>query len=521
MSECIDPSNQIQQNVLRSSSGPQTNANGEFTLNKIDVFSKELTANIVSDAQTNPVVIAVGKYGESFYSSLSLLNNTFINTDATRLRLDEFPSLTARLESSTTISAIEFADFLDQYGYNPRTLTTKSGSNSQSVLFELDDYYGRTIKTGALASLCNTFQSIFGAVDGFFALLGEISDLVSLVLEKVIDFKNFLANAAEQAVILVLINEIKKRIKAEIDKILSRIEAIITNLINSISQTLQNISTFIDETTIRGIMKQKDDTCLIFSEDNKSKIRAIIIGAFDRAVSLFENPSIAQVEFFIARICSFLTNIEALFNDVTTPMKQFEFKYTRIANRLTTISNITTSTALRAGAIRYSPEVKRENINKIKSQWEGKSGQVLTPNGTIPINPPRPSVDEFLDIPSCSSIFSGSSSTIGVDGESFKDELLGMQGYTGLDYSLRVYLVRMSKDLGKKIIITFGWVSQEYNSAVFSSPESPHLSGLCVNVTTNDFDADVLKQAAFRAGFRTAKSYDDYIHLDVRTILGA
>lgn len=521
MSECVDSSNQTQQNALNNVAGPETNINGEYTLNKIDVFSKELTANIVSDSQINPVVIAVGKYGESFYSSLSILNNTFINNTDTKNRLDSFPSLTARLEASTIISAIEFSDFLELYGYNPINFTKKSKTNSASVLFELNDYYGIRIKTGALASLCNTFQSIFGAVDGFFKILGEISNLVSIVLEKVLDFKNFVANSEEQSAILVLINEIRKRIKDEIDKILTRIEAIITNLINSITRTMQNIGTFIDEMTIRGIMKEKDNMCLTFSEDNKDKIRSAIIGSFDYAVSLFENPSIAQLEFFVARICSYLTNIEALFNDLTTPMKQFEFKYTRIANRLVTISNITTSTALRAGAIRYSPEVRNENINKIKMQWEGKSGKVLTPDGTTPINPPRPTVDEFLDIPSCSSVFAGRSSTIGVEGDWIKHELLGMQGWTGLDYSLRVFLVRMSKELEKKIIVKFGWVSQEYNSAVYTTSESSHLSGLCVDITTNDFNEDEIKNAAFISGFKYAKSFDDYIHLDIRPISGA
>jgi len=517
---CIDLNDQTQQNILNNKPGPLTNANGEYTLNQVDVFTQEFTNNILSDSQNNPVTLATSKYGaDVFYDSLKAFNLTI----SERTVPDIYPSVKARLNSGN-ISAAEFADFMQQYGQNPTGVVTKTNRDYARSLFDLEDYYSKTIRTGALAALCTRFESIFGALGGFFDFLSEIGNLIFDVVDKIKAFREEYKDLTIAATVQALAVELRDRIEKEVKRIVDAVVSVLENLFNSINTLFDNTSTFVDELTIRGIMKEKDNACLMFSEKNKSLIAKTIVGAFDYALSLFENPSIAQIEFLVVRICAYLTNIEALFNDVTTPMKQFEFKYTRIANRLKTISNITTSSALRAGAIRMPPELRKKNINSIESLWEGTGGEVITPTGGTPINPKKPDVQEYLALPSCNSIKSGSNKKIAVDGPWVDDELLGMKGWTGLDPTLRVFLIRMwdieSSNFvsgSPKITVKLGWVSDEYNK-INGAPENAHLSGLCVDVSTEGWDVETLEQSALKAGFRFVKSYDGYLHLDLRPL---
>ena len=520
---CIDLNDQTQQNILNNKSGPLTNGNGEYTLNQISVFTKDFTDNILADAATDPVSIAINKYGaDDFYNSLVALNEALKNRPIPKV----YTTVAKRITSGN-ISATEFADFMQQFGQTPTGVAEKTNQNYTGSLLDLENYYTKSIRTGALAALCTRFESLFGAIDGFFDLIAEIGNLIFDVIKKIRSFRegfeNFALAAAVAAVVQALAQELRSRIEEEINRILAAVESIIRNLFKSISKIFSDIGTFVDELTIRGIMKEKDNACHMFSEDNKSLIVATVLGAFDYALSLFTNPSIAQIEFLVVRICAYLTNIEALVNDVTTPMKQFEFKYLRIANRLKTISNITTSTALRAGAIRMPPELRKANINSIESLWEGRSGAVITPTGNEPINPRKPSVSEYLEIPNCNSIKSGTSKIISVSGKWLDDPLLGMKGWTGLDPTLRVYLIRMwsqaepSSTSQPKINVRLGWVSEEYNK-INGAPESAHLSGLCVDISTDGWDVESLENAALRSGFKFIRSFDGYLHLDLRPL---
>jgi hypothetical protein len=199
-------------------------------------------------------------------------------------------------------------------------------------------------------------------------------------------------------------------------------------------------------------------------------------------------------------------------------MDQFEFKYKRIANRLNTMSNVTTSTAIRNGAIRFSPEARSEQINSIQSSWEGTGGVNYTPTGEEPINIKEPTIAEYSNLPSCSQVRSGTDARIIASGDWVED--FGMEGWTGLDFDLRVYLMRLQSKLGIKIEVTNGWLSQQYNSRISGDPDSSHLSGLSVDISTNGIDTDTISTLAFKSGFRFVKVYDTHIHLDTRELAG-
>jgi len=87
-----------------------------------------------------------------------------------------------------------------------------------------------------------------------------------------------------------------------------------------------------------------------------------------------------------------------------------------------------------------------------------------------------------------------------------------------MDVDVKVYLVRLQKELGREITITRGWYSKEYNDKVEGDPENSHLSGLVIDIKNDFTDIDDFSEKAFKSGFKYVVVRDDEIHLDIREI---
>ena len=519
MSNCIDRSDQTTLNALASVAGPGTNSNGEYTLNQIDVFAQDFLNNIENDAESNPIINAKIKYGDSVDEAISYLNGNFFNQDYVQNDLPDYPNLNTRLQSGS-ITAMEFTDFIEQFNHTPSGVITKGNEDYLKLLYQLERYYAEDIFGGALAGICGSFQNIFGAIEDFFNLLGQIEGLVNdafAFLSKIRDFKKFIFEQAEKITVEKLIKAIKKFIGDEIEKIITIFQQIFENF--KILDIIDDVTTYIDKVTIKRIMKTKDDGCLFFSDKNKQTIRDKINNLFDYAFGLFENPTLEVISFLGFRICALMTNIKGLMNDFKSPLDQFEFKYKRISNRLKTISNVRTSSAIQKGAIRFSPESRAIAINSIQAAWDGENGSLYTPTGKAPINPKPPTIEEYEQIPACSAVKAGTAQ-IRVEGSWVSEDVFGMEGWTGLDYDLRVYLNRLQQSLDAPITVTEGWRSQQYNAKIGGSPENAHISGKCVDIKRSSISAEEITSKALLAGFKYVVVYDDYIHLDIRKMVG-
>ena len=517
-SNCIDKNDQTTINRLNLGLAPTTNSNGEYTLDQVEVFAKEFAESISADALTNPILIAQSKYGDTFFESLDFLNGSLLKGRD----LTPYPSLRNRL-SQGSITPLELTDFQTLFNHTPSGLILKGNRKSLSVLFELERYYSNDIKFGALGGVCALFETVFAAVDGFFNFIGEVGALVVeayAFLQKIKDPIKFIQDLGIAAAVEALINQIKDLIIQTVKDIFAVIEQMIENF--NIAEIMKNIDERIDNATIKRVMKAKDESCLFLSEENQDTVLKKIQGLFDYAVGLFENPGLKEIEYLITRFCAFLSNLNALILDVKSPMDQFEFKYTRVANRLKTISNLTTSTAIRSGAIRFSEEAKLENINKINTNWQGTGDTYYTPTGEESNNVKKPSIQEYSDLPSCKQVKDGSTKKIEVSGNWVTD--FGMEGWTGLDYDLRVYLMRFNKKADVKLILKRGWISQQYNARIGGSPNSVYMSGKAVSISVTNFklgqDDETIIRLAKESGFKFAKidTRQQLLHLDIRPL---
>lgn len=516
--QCIDRDDLTTQNRLAISAPDVTDGSGRYTLAQIDAAAEDIAQNILKEAETNPLIVSVNKYGNQVYEATDYLNGLLRQLIGD---LTEYPDLEARWTRGS-ISNLEMADFLDAYNYTPAGFLGQD--NYPKLAKNLDSYYKNDFSTSLLGGFCDRFDSVFASIDAFFDLIGTVENLISDVLNFVNKIRTYqgIQDLGVAGLVKQLIKEIKKKIEDVITEIFQQVEDKISNF--DPSQITAGFDTFLDKSVTKGIMTTREQMCAFFTEKNKKGIIDKAKGLIDYAVSLFESPALEEIQFLIARICSFAANIEALINDINKPLADYSQRYTTIVNRLQTISNLNTSSAVRAGAIRYSPSTKQSVINRLQGEWTEPGGQVITNKGTAPVNVKPPTAEEYGKLPRCGHVFGQTSDVFVVDSKDedspFNEENgVGIYGYTRIDLDVKVYLMRLKGDSGEPFRITNGWVSKKYNEEQKFDEMNSHLSGLVIDIKKDMANPEMFMENALKGGFKYVKEYDDFIHLDIREII--
>ena len=542
MEVCIDKDDQTTLNKLALTKLRVVDSQGRFTLSQIDAIADDLAKNILADAETNPLIVARNKYGDGIYAATDYLNGLLRQQIGD---LTEFPDLDARWTKGN-ISNLETADFLKAYNYTPSGLTEEN--DSRKLARNLDSYYKNDFSSSLLGGFCDRFDSIFASIDAFFDLIGVVEGIVTDVLNFIDKVRTYdgLKDLTVKGLIEKLIKEIKKKIEEVIDAIFQEVQDMIDNF--DPSKIVEGFETFVDKSVVKGIMTAREQMCALFTDENKKGIKDKVLGLIDYAISLFESPGIEEIQFLIARICSMAASIEALIRDIKSPLDNYANRYSQVVDRLKTISNINSGNAIAAGAIRYSPTTRQEVINRLEGRWTKPDGKAITNTGKAPTNIVPITAKDYKDLPKCGKVFKGDDPTFGVEGDSFDEkDGIGIYAYTRIDLDVKVYLKRLQKLTGEKIIIVDGWVSKAYNKKIEGSEENSHLSGLVVDIkkkSTGTGILDIIKdpvkdllpgsvkailpgisdpakfiEDALNSGFKYVKEYDDFIHLDIREII--
>jgi len=509
MDNCLNPD--LQKQTSAAGSGNISNLNGEYTLAAIDKFDEEFRRSIVSEASTNVLTDAVNKFGQDFYSSLSSLNNDFLKRDYVRKDIEDLELLSYRLNGDRPITAFEYAQFLKEYNYTPYTAQDSWGSQSLRFSSQLDSFYRGSFQQSILGSFCAGIGSIFAAIDSFFDLVGEIEGLITDVfafLNKIKNIEDPIKALFEKIKVKALIEAIKKKVKDAVKGVIEKVQKMIENF--SLENIMGQIETFVNEKIVKRVNKLKDDILAFFDEDNKNSIFKKIEGLVDYAVGVFENPSIEEIMLLVYKFCSFVTGVEGLINGLKAPLDDFSNRYEEVFNTLNNVSNRTTGEAIRAGAIRYTPEKRKEVINK-QQELETSKGE-----------PAPPTVKEQEEVPTWEEVSSGSHPKIKVAGQWVTK--LGRAGWDNLDRDVKIKLLRLH-DKVKNVVkgpftINSAWRSVEYNNSVGGAKESQHLSGKAVDITWAGFDpsadASWVSIQALKQGFNGTGFYDTFMHLDTR-----
>ena len=518
-SSCVDRRDQTYLNNQMIDAGPTTNSDGSYTQAQIDVIAQELAENIKLQSDKNPITIAANRYN-NFYDVKDYLNTTFKGSND----LTPYPALDNRWTRGN-ITNLEFADFIEAFNYTPSGVQNQVPSK---LLTDLNSYYTGGVSESILGGFCNSMNSLFNQIDAFYDLLetvdGLINDAVAIInaiSTKFASYEGILAFAQEE-IVENLIKEIGRKIADAIEKIYQEIEDAIENF--DILGQIEDFVTDIDKRHTKYIMTVKERLCNELSDENKEQMKKKVKSFIDYAIGLFENIDLEAVQMLVYRFCALATNVEALLKEIKNPLDSYGNRYERVVKRLQTLSNANTSTAIRNGAIRFSPEKRQEAINRLTGIWEGDGGiPRVTPTGANAVTVKKITADEYKELPTCGAVFKeGGAGPWKVEGEVFDEkEGLGRPAYSYVDLDVKVYLLRLQKTYGSQFTIEKGWLSKEYvkeNSEKYNNDDS-HLSGLVIDIK-NEFnnDIDLFTERAFAAGFKHVVVYNKHIHLDIRDI---
>ena len=528
-SSCVDRRDQVYKNQQLIGDGPTLNADGSYTIHQVDVFAQQLLDNIVAESDNNPITKVVNKFGDGFYDAVNYINGNLRNYDSSN-----FPALNNRWDRGN-VSTIEVADFIEAYNYSPNGIQNQTPNK---LLSDLDGYYNGGIYESALGGFCNSMNNLFNQIDAFYDLIGVVDGLIQ---DAAAIYRKFLAlkgkyegqtplEIIQEEIVKALMREIREKILDSIVKIYEKVMAAIDNF--DIMDQIGDLVVGIDKSHTKYIMTRKERMCNEFTEEAQKKVKDRVKGFMDYAFSLFEQMDLATMQFLVARFCALAANIEGLVNEIKNPLDDYGNRYQRVIKRLQAIGNQNTSTAIRNGAIRFSPEQKQSDINTLNSIWNNEGSSITIP-GYEKVDVEEIKAEDYKNLPNCMAVMKGNDARFGVEGDVFDEEKgIGIPAYTHLDLDIKVYLARLQAIYGNKIIITNGWVSQKYNQETLKKEnDNPHLSGLVIDIKMDDSfkNSDEIEDGdswipfftknAKKSGFLGVVIYDKHIHLDVREII--
>ena len=538
-SSCVDRRSQTYLNQQIINPGPTTKNDGTYTINQIDVFAKELADNIIAESNKNPIANMLNKYGNGVYEVTEFINGTVRGYDTTN-----YPALNNRYQQGN-VSTLEVADFAEAFSYSPNGIQNQV---PDKLLGDLEKYYTGDISESILGGFCNSMNNLFNQIDSFYDLIGEIDGLIMDARAVYNKFTQTFANGKiegltplefiQQKIVEELLEQIQEKIIDSVVKIYQKVMDAIDNF--DIADQIGDLVTGIDKKHTKYIMTRKERLCNELTEEAQKKMKDKLKGFMDYAFGLFDYMDLQTMQFLVARFCALATNVESLLNELKNPLDDYGNRYQRVIKRLQAIGNQNTSTAIRNGAIRLSKEQRADHINSLYSIWEGGKddvGRTLLDYEKVDVK--EITADDYKYLPKCMAVMKGSDSTFGVEGKVFEEKentedysRIGIAAYTHLDLDVKVYLKRLQEIYGVKIIITNGWVSQEYNQTQLKRDnDNPHLSGLVVDIKMDqEFKTpqvaseigqdwlDIFTRNAKTSGFLGVVVYDNHIHLDVREI---
>lgn len=535
-SSCVDRRSQTYLNKQTINPGPTVNSDGSYTLNQIDVFAKELADNIIAESDKNPIANMIDKFGNGVYEAGDYINGTVRGYDTSN-----YPALNNRYQQGN-VSTLEVADFAEAFNYSPNGIQNQV---PDKLLRDLEQYYTGDISESILGGFCNSMNNLFNQIDAFYDLIGVVDGLIQDAIAVYNKFTSVFANGKiegqpplefiQEKIVEELMEQIQEKIIDSVVKIYQKVMDAIENF--DILDQIGDLVTGIDKSHTKYIMTRKERMCNELTKEQQEKMKNKLKGFMDYAFSLFDYMDLQTMQFLVARFCALATNVEALLNEIKNPLDDYGNRYQRVIKRLQAIGNQNTSTAIRNGAIRFSPEQRSDDINSLNRIWEGDDALSLSGYEKVAIKPIT--AEDYKNLPNCMQVMKDTNGIFGVEGKVFEEkendkdkERLGFPAYTHLDLDVKVYLKRLQEIYGNKMIITNGWVSTEYTQYK-KRPDDAHLSGLVIDIkmdsvfkTNTNFasvDSDdwteIFTKNARKSGFKGVIIYDKHIHLDTREIV--
>ena len=493
MTVCKDPNDRTQINASTITSLNDISFDGtlrpSFATTAIDRYSSLVAGDVANEAQTNIISNYVNQYGqEAFDAGLIAINNTLVNREVFQTNLSNYPDLQNRLNRPIPITPIEYANYMDEFLQNPNTVVSLVNSNTPLVQSQLNDFYRNNFTQSAIGSFCSLMPSVFGAIEGFFDLVGDAAQAFQDALDFINNLNFSLEDLAKKFTMQALISKIKEQITKIVTDAINKVKGIIENL--SFENVIGRIETFINKNVVKKFIELKEQAMAFFSEDNVEKLKKKVENLFNYATSLFKDPSLEEIQFLVYRFCSFAGQIENSINQIKKPIDDFTSDYNGVYNLLSAASNIRTSTAVSAGgAIRYSDEERKAKIDAAVRAAASKP-DAPPQNMTIPeaVEVEGITWEKLKDNnhPNFRISFGNNSWALpNPVGQSLRE------GWDGTTVETRAGLIRLQKLYSEKVgrnvvfIINSGYRNEILNNRVGGSKTSWHIQGKAFDISWN------------------------------------
>lgn len=516
MAICVDTKNQIDLPEL-----DVADSSGEYNISAVDKLTSDFQNAVTAGDNISPSIDLYGK--ENFYNSLTTLNKTInLNNDIIANGIAKFPELENRLDKNLIITPIEYSDFLSQYAQTPLSVENLSQENPLRLASMLNSYYKGNFTNSAIATFCALMPEVFGFVDAFFDEIGNLGGKIQDAISFVQNLSFDLSDLALQARMTQLVEKIKAQVSNIIDGVIEKGKNIVTNF--SLGNILTQNETFVNELLVSRAKKLKDDAERFFEETNTENIKDKAEQMFDYAVNLFKDPSLEEIQFLVARFCQFASQIENAINEVTNSLNDFASRYQNSRNTVSSNSSSATARAIAAGAIRHAPSRRKTGINR--------SSENLIKAGNI-----KPfEIDEEANITQWNN--GNGDSRIGFVGGLNKTGPLsqrgitwmGSDGWNEVDIKVRILIMRVQKRFGRRLLITSGYRSQQYNDWLRSrnigaAKNSKHIQKMALDVDWEGYNEASIQEfvsISREEGFRGIGIYrapgSTFVHVDTGPI---
>lgn len=438
------------------------------------------------------------------------VNNLFVNKPINFA--DLYPNLNSRLERIPFITTTEIIDFYTFSYVNQNNFQTYIAESKPETIFTLLDTFFSTknISETSMGSFCALVPNIFSKLDSLnniFTDFQSFSDDFSNILQSI---QNFSLDGLTTA---SLLNNLKKQILDLVDKLVRNIKNKLMNYSNSMSSSmnsdyLPNQGSILERT---HVLISKNDEFL--SEDYIKNLKTKISALISHSAKSFAILDIEEIQFLILRFCTFIGEMENVFDSLLVPLDDTTSSYTSSFELLKTAGNPRTARAIAAGAIRYNPPEMTAAYNRIRSipssrqPISGTSSPIAErPRRLVTITPEESS--EIASEYTYEKVRSGTGVLLYAPGPQSTQE--GVAGWNKVLLTEKIMLLRLAKRWGRQIRINSAW-------RTFGAPRSWHKSGQAFDLSISPGEHDEFALLAYEEGFGGFGSYPTFIHIDSRS----
>lgn len=509
--------------------------NAVFNPNKPDIDYDLLSKNTVS-------------FNRHVKSEADRLNSIDPNLFSTT-----YPNLTVRIETNPFITPAEVDRIIEIGYFLPESFDDVLTPGLTRALTAAEEYFSPTSLTrSSMGSFCDLVPNLFAKFAQFQAVFDQvmnIADNLENIIQKIENFS-----------VAALLESLKQRVLSLIDQMVIRV----------LDKVRRYTAGFIDvdyqsnnAPVAQKLERLKSGVERSLSEDLIENIKDKVKGLIAYAASVFEDPSIEEIQFLILRFCEFTSNIENFFNNLTKPLEEVRSNYERANNVLSSSGNLATANAIAAGATRFESSFRAAEERRADAIPASPNappvGTYNPPEGAAvaPINddgsagsygrglsyleararsgrvrPPTPAEVDEVSQATYDAVRGGSCPWVQyTPGPSSSRG--GRYGWDGIRLIEKVMLMRLSKDWmnrgGGKPTIISGWRSIESQRGTGpyagsgvnpSAPNSWHCSGQAYDISTGSIgNPRGFQDLALTYGFgaRVIYTSQGFIHIDSRT----